>query len=70
MDSKKKKTEAHFLRNQLFENLQDSCKIILKLIDLDLSPKELQYISDYSDGVYKLMLYWEGEGYISDRDKK
>lgn len=69
MDSKKKKTETHFLRNQLFENLQDSCKIILKLIDLDLSRKELQYISDYSDGVYKLMLYWEREGYISDKNK-
>ena len=59
-----------FLREQFFDNLKDSSKIISQMIELDLDKKELAYLAEYSNSVYDLMLYWEREGYISDRDKK
>lgn len=66
----KKEIEQHFLREQFFDNLKDSSKIILQMIKLDLDKKELAYLAEYSDSVYDLILYWKREGYISDRDKK
>ena len=61
--------EKHFLREQFFDNLKDSSKIILQMTELDLDKKELSYLAEYGYSVYDLILYWERSGYISDRDK-
>lgn len=66
----KKEIEKHFLREQFFDNIKDSSKIILQMIELDLDIKELSYLAEYSVSVYNLMSYWERSGYISDRDKE
>lgn len=66
----KKEIEKHFLREQFFDNLNDSSKIISQMIELDLDKKELLYLAEYSNSAYDLMLYWERSGYISRGDKE
>lgn len=66
----KKEIERHFLREQFFDNLKDSSKIISQMIELDLDKKELSYLAEYSNFVYDLMLYWERSGYISRGGKE
>lgn len=66
----KKEIERHFLREQFFDNLKDSSKIISQMIELDLNKKELSYLAEYSNSVYDLMLYWERSGYISRGGKE
>ena len=37
----KKEIEKHFLREQFFDNLKDSSKIISQMIELDLDKKRI-----------------------------